>query len=172
MRMRIVYADASRGETECAVGDTLPVRRDRRTESVAGGLINALDAENTGDFANVGENGFKLAPVQNFEASVNSGVRPIRAALEIPAIGAGTADDGGNFREKTGAIFGANGELNREGCCCFTAPFDGNAAFGLIHQVLYIGAKLGVYGDTATARDVADDIVTGNGITALRAEDE
>src|SRR5882724_454527 len=149
-----------------------PYQGTGRTKSVPGSLIDAFYAENAGDFADIGENGLELAAVHDFQAGVNARVGAIRAAFEIADVGAGAADDGGDFREKAGAIFGANDELNREGCSGFATPLDGDAALGLIHQILHIGAKLGVHSDTATARDVADDVVTGDRVTTLRAKNE
>ena len=69
------------------------------------GLVDAFDAENAGNFADIDENGFELAPVRNFEVSVNArvGAGAIGTAFEVVNVGTGSADDGGDVGKKTGA---------------------------------------------------------------------
>ena len=76
------------------------------------GLIDTFDAQNAGNFADVDEDGLKLALVGNFEAGVNARVGAIGTALEIVNIGTGSADDGGDFGKKTGQVAGPNGYLH------------------------------------------------------------
>src|SRR5438309_1029725 len=52
------------------------------------------------------------------------------------------------------------------------APLDGEAGFGLVHEVLNVGTRSCVHGDTATAGDVADNFVARNGIATLGAVNE
>src|SRR5580704_9080967 len=63
-------------------------------------LVHAFDPENTGDFSDVGQNGFQLATVDNFQAGFDAGILAVGAALEAADIGARSADDRGDFREK------------------------------------------------------------------------
>jgi len=65
-----------------------------------------------------------------------------------------------------------NGELNRERRGGFPAPFDGDAAFRFVHQILDVRAKFSVNRDAATACDVTGDVVAGNRIATLRTKDE
>src|SRR5258708_23553337 len=79
-------------------------------ESMAG-LVDAFNAENTGNFLNVDQDGFELAPVGDFEVGVNSRVGAIRAAFRVMNVGTSAADDGGFFGEETGAVACAAGGL-------------------------------------------------------------
>ena len=113
-----------------------------------------------------------MAAVDDFQAGVNPRVIAIRPAFQVSNIRASTADDCSDFGEQTGAIFGMNGELNRERRGGLPAPFDGDAAFRFVHQILDVRTKFGVNRDAATARDVTGDVVAGNRIATLRAKDE
>ena len=135
-------------------------------------LVDALDAEDTGYFSNVGENRFELAAIDNFEAGFDAGILTVGAALETADIGARSADDRGDFRQKSGAVLCTDGELHRESRGAFAAPLDSNAAFGLVHEVLHVWASAGVHGNATAARDVADDVVAGNRIAAFCAIDK
>src|SRR5580692_1071116 len=135
-------------------------------------LVDALDAEDAGYFSNVGEDGFELAPVENFKAGFDAGILTVGAALEAAKIGPRSADDRSDFRQKSGAVLRPDGKLHREGRGAFAAPLDGNAAFGLVHEVLHVRASAGVHRDAAAAGDVADDVVAGNRIAAFCAIDE
>src|SRR5579859_2028589 len=175
--MRLVYSQ--RDDAKPGVTWPIPVQTDRRNYSAfvlliagAGGLVNAFDAKDAGDFANIGKNRLELAAVHNFEAGVNAGIGAIRLAFEIANVGAGAADDSSDFREKAGPVFRANHQLNREGGGSCPTPLHGNAALRLIEQILHVRTELVVDGDTAATRDVADDVVPRNGIAAFRAEDE
>src|SRR5216683_1327248 len=136
------------------------------------GLVDAFDAEDAGNFADIDEDRFELALVGNFEVGVDARVGAIGAALEVVDVGTGTADDGGDFCEKAGAVARADGELDGKLGFGSAAPLDGDAAFGLVHEILDVGARSSVNGDAAAARDVADNFVAGNGIAALGAVDE
>src|SRR5258706_2316433 len=136
------------------------------------GLVDAFDAEDAGNFADIDEDGFELALIGNFEIGVNAGISAIRAAFEIVNVGTGSADDGGDFGEKAGAIARADGELDRESGFGAAAPLDGDAAFGLVHEVLHVGTRTRVHGDAATTGDIADDFVARNGVAALGAVNE
>src|SRR5229473_2457367 len=132
-------------------------------------LVDAFDAEDAGNFADVDEDGFELSLIGDFQIGVNARIGAIRAAFEIVNVGAGSADDGGDFGKKSGAIACADRELDGESGFGAAAPFDGNAAFGLVHKVLDVGTRSRVHGDAAAAGDVADDFVAGNRVAALSA---
>jgi len=138
------------------------------------GLVDAFDAENAGNFADIDENGFELTPVGNFEVGVNArvGAGAIGTAFEVVNVGTGSADDGGDVGKKTGAVARADGELDRKLGFGSAAPLDGDAAFGLVHEILHVGTRSGVHGDAAAARDVADNFVAGNGIATFGAINE
>src|SRR6266446_10804904 len=115
------------------------------------GLVDALDAENAGDFLNIDEDGFELAFIGDFEVGVNARVGAIGAALEIMNVGTSSADDGSDFGEKTGAVACADGELDRKLGFGAAAPLDGYAAFGLVHEILHIGTLASVDGDSPSS---------------------
>src|SRR5258706_4443525 len=131
------------------------------------GLVDAFDAEDAGNFADIDEDGFELALIGNFEIGVNAGISAIRAAFEIVNVGTGSADDGGDFGEKAGAIARADGELDRESGFGAAAPLDGDAAFGLVHEVLDVETGACVDGHAAATGDIADDYVARNGVATL-----
>ncbi len=135
-------------------------------------LVNAFDSEDAGHFSNVGENGFELAAVDDFETGFDARVLAVGAALETSNIGARSADDCSDFRQKTSAVLATNGKLDRESSGALASPLHGNAAFRLIHEVLHIGASARVHRDAAAARDVADDVVAGNRIATFCAVNE
>ncbi len=136
------------------------------------GLVDAFHTENAGNFLNIDEDGFELAFIGDFEVGVNARVGAIGAAFQVVNVGTSSADDGGDFGEKAGAVACADGELDGKFCFGATAPLDGDAAFGLVHEILHVGTSSGVHGDTAAAGDVADNFVAGNGIAALGAVNE
>src|SRR5262249_48325615 len=124
-------------------------------------------------FADGGEDGFELAAIDDFEIYIDLGVKAVGAALKIVNVTAGVTDDGGDFGQEAGAVFGANQQLHEElGGLAFATPFPGNRALGLVEEVLDVGTRGRVDGDAATARDIADDVVAGNRITTLGAIDE
>ena len=136
------------------------------------GLVDAFDTKNAGDFFNVYEDGFELAFISNFEVGVNARVGAVRAAFEIVNVGPSSADDGGDFGEKAGAVACADGELDRKLGFGAAAPLDSDAAFGLVHEILNVGTLASVHGDAAASRDVADNFVAGNGVATLGAVNE
>src|SRR5216684_4422898 len=136
------------------------------------GLVDAFDTENAGDFLNIDQDGFELAFIGDFEVGVNARVGAIGAAFQVMNVGTSSADDGGDFGEKTGAVACADGELDGKLGFGTAAPLDGDAAFGLVHEILHVGTRSGVHGHTAAAGDVADNFVAGNGIAALGAVNE
>src|SRR5713226_841668 len=136
------------------------------------GLVDAFDAQNARNFLYVDENGFELALIGNFEVGVNARVGAIRTALQVMDVGTSSADDGGDFSEKAGAIACADSELDGKLGFGAAAPLDGDAAFGLVHEILNVGTLASMYGDTAASRDVADNFVAGNGIATLGAVNE
>src|SRR5271170_141123 len=150
--------------------------RHRAYRSIGGGafagLVDALDADYAADAADINEDGFELALVGDFETGFDAGVEFVWAAFEIADVGAGAADDSGDFGEQAGAVLGADGELYRERRSAVAAPFDGDAAFRLIQQVLHVGTALGVHSHAASARNVADDFVAGNGVATFGAIDK
>ena len=136
------------------------------------GLVDAFDTKNAGDFFNVYEDGFELAFVGNFEVGVNARVGAIRTAFQVMNVGPSSADDGGDFGEEAGAVACADGELDGEFGFGAAAPLDGDAAFGLVHEILNVGTLASVHGDAAAPRDVADNFVAGNGVATLGAVNE
>src|SRR5258708_22585375 len=98
------------------------------------GLGDALDAQNTGNFLDIGEDGFELTFVGDFEIGVNARVGAVRAAFEVMNVGTGAADDGGDFGEKAGAVARPDGELAGQFGLPTGHPFDCHAAFRLVPQ--------------------------------------
>ena len=139
-----------------------PGRKDRLEELVARGLVNALDALHARYFANICENAFELAAVGDFQTGFDASVEAVRTAFEIANVGAGGADNRGNLGEQTGAIPGANRQLHRKCSSTGTTPFDGDASFRLVHQILNIGTSPSVNRNTAATGDITNDFVTGN----------
>src|SRR5271169_3203430 len=117
------------------------------------GLEDALDSVDAGNFANIDEDGFELALIGDFQIGVHAGVQFVRAAFQAADIRAGAADHGGNFGEQAGTIFRADGELHGEGGFAPASPFDGDAALGLIHQILKIRTEAVVDGNAAAAHN-------------------
>src|SRR5260370_753277 len=128
------------------------------------GLVDAVHAENAGDFLYVGENGFELALIGNFEVGVDARVGAIRPAFQVMNVGTSSADDGSNFGEKDGAIPCAGGEVAGKLGFVAAAPLAGDAAFSLVHEIVNVGTLVSVHGDGPAWRDVAEDFVAGNGI--------
>src|SRR6266853_3946852 len=133
------------------------------------GLGDALDAQNTGNFLDIGEDGFKLPFVGDFEIGVNARVGAVRAAFEVMNVGTGAADDGGDFGEQAGAVARADGELDGKSGFRTAAPFDGDAAFGLVQKILDVGTHARVNGNAAAARNVADDFIARNRVATFGA---
>src|SRR5882762_462104 len=133
------------------------------------GLVDAFDAKNTGDFLNVDEDGFELAPVGDFKVGVDARVGAIGTAFQVMNVGAGAANDGGDVGKKAGAVARADSELDGKLGFGAAAPLDGDAALGLVHEVLNVGTLASVHSDAAASRDVADNFVARNGIAALGA---
>src|SRR6266481_9332794 len=136
------------------------------------GLVDAFDAENAGNFADIDEDGFKLTAVGDFQIGVNAGVGAVGTAFEVVNVGTRSADDGGDFGKQAGAVARADGELDGKLCFGTAAPLDGDAAFGLVHEILHVGTSSGVHGHAAAAGDVADNFVAGSGIATLGAVNE
>src|SRR5260370_16517383 len=101
------------------------------------GLVDAVHAENAGDFLYVGENGFELAFIGNFEVGVDARVGAIRPAFQVMNVGTSSADDGSNLGEKAGAIPCADGGLYGKLGFGAAAPLDGDARFSLSPQILH-----------------------------------
>src|SRR6202030_3235312 len=137
--------------------------------AISGGLINALNAVNGGNLANIYEDGFQLAAVHDFQAGINARIYAIRAADQVANIRTGTADHRGDVGKQSSAIARANLQLHRESCGILATPFDSYAALRLVKQILHVGARSRMHRDAAAARDVPDDFVAGDGVAALRA---
>src|ERR1700674_4042710 len=129
--------------------------------------MNGVNAVHRGAFAAVGETASRLAAIGNFQAGFDARVELVGSAFKIANVGAGSADDRGNFSEQAGAILGANCQLHRESGRALAAPFDRDAALGLVHQILHVWTGASVDGYSATTGDIADDFVAGNRIAAL-----
>ena len=57
-------------------------------------VVEAFDAEDAGDFADVGGDAFELLAVGDFQREVDAGVQIIGVAAEGANVRAGLADDG------------------------------------------------------------------------------
>src|SRR5260370_11981638 len=136
------------------------------------GLVDAVHAENAGDFLYVGENGFELAFIGNFEVGVDARVGAIRPVFQVMNVGTSSADDGSNFGEKAGAIPCADGELDGKLGFGAAAPLDGDPAFSLVHEILNVGTLASGHGDAPASRDVSADFVAGNSIARHSAANE
>src|ERR1700724_1838659 len=132
-------------------------------------LVDALHTVHAGDFADIGEDGLELAAIGDFQAGVDARIRTVGPAFQAVDVGAGAADYGCNFSQEAGAVACADHQLHLERGRSCAAPLDSDAPFGLVQQILDVRARPGVNGDAAPPRDVADDVVAGNGIAALRA---
>src|SRR5258707_2401790 len=130
------------------------------------GLVDAFDAENAGNFADIDEDGFKLTAVGDFQIGVNAGVGAVGTAFEVVNVGTRSADDGGDFGKQAGAVACAEGELDGEGGFGAASPLDGDAAFGLVHEILHVGPRARLHGDTAASRAVAGNFAAANRMTA------
>ena len=78
------------------------------------GLVDAFDAEHAGNFTDIDEDSLQLALIGDFQIGVNARVGAVGPAFEIVNVGTGSADDGGDFSKKAGAIARADGELDGE----------------------------------------------------------
>ena len=133
------------------------------------GLVDAFDAENAGNFLDIDEDGFELVLVGNFEIGVDASVGAVGAAFKVVNVGTGAAYDRRDFSKKAGAVARADGELDGESGFGTAAPFDSDAALGLVHQILDDGTRSRMDGDAAAARNVADNFVAGNRIATFGA---
>src|ERR1700688_2926674 len=136
---------------------------------ISGGLVNAFNAVNRGNLANIYKYGFQLATVHDFQAGINARVYTIGPAHQVSNVRTSSADHGGNVGKQSSAIASANLQLDREGCGILAAPLHGYATLRLVKQILHVGARSCVHRDTAAARYVPNDFVTRNGVAALRA---
>src|SRR6266403_1118858 len=137
--------------------------------SLAADLIDAFHTEHAGDFANIGQNRLQLTAIGNFQAGIDTRIRTIGTAFQTVNVGAGAADHGSDIRQQSGTIARPDSELHLESRRPFAAPFNGYAPFRLIHQILHVRTSASMNRDSPPARDVADDVVTWNGIAALGA---
>src|SRR6267154_935447 len=136
---------------------------------LASDLIDAFHTEHARDFTNISENSFQLTAIGDFQAGINTRIRTIGTAFQTVNVGAGAADHSSDIRQQSGTVARPNRELHLKGCRSFTAPFNGYAPFRLIHQILHVRASASMNRDSPPARDIAHDVVTGNGIAALGA---
>src|SRR5712692_9329357 len=160
------------GKNVFSAAINLPEQESQAINISVARLVDAFDAQNARNFLYVDENGFELALVGNLQIRVDSRIAAIRTALQVMNVGTSSADDGGDFSEKAGAVACADGELDGKLGFGAAAPLDGDAAFGLVHEILNIGTLTSMHGDTAAPRDVADNFVAGNGIATLGAVNE
>src|SRR5271169_5223998 len=86
-RMPHIYIVGGGKRETAACAWVIPGRKDR-CEKQESDLVNAFYPVDAGNFSDVGENGFELAAIDNFEARFNTGVLLVGAALEISNIGA------------------------------------------------------------------------------------
>src|SRR5260370_16085389 len=92
------------------------------------GLVDAFDAENAGNFADIDEDGFELTAVGDFQIGVNAGVGAVGTAFEVVNVGTRSADDGGDFGKQGGAGACAGGGLGGGGGVRAGTPLDSDAA--------------------------------------------
>src|SRR6185437_2940000 len=124
------------------------------------------------NFLDLQEDFFELLAVADVEGYLNFRVQIFADAFEVADVGVDGADSGGDFGEHARAILCEDAEANREsGGLGGSGPFGGDAALGLVEEILNVGTSGGMHGDAASARDVADDIVAGNRVAAFRAID-
>jgi len=142
-----------------------------RASEESSDVVNAFDIENAGDAFDSGQNAFELFAIFYVERHFNARVQGLAAAFEGADIRVGVADHGGDIGEHSGTVFGENSQAHREGSLRRAGPIHINAALGFVKKIFDVGAALTVDGDAAPARDVADDIVAGNRVTAFRAID-
>src|SRR6202166_232815 len=143
-----------------------------RNYQISGRLINALNAVNRGNLANIHEDGFQLAAVHNFQAGIDARVDAVWAADQVADVRTSFDNHGGDVSKQSGAIARTNLQLDGESRGILATPFNSDAALRLVKQILHVGARAGVHRDAAAARDVPDYFITGNGIAALRAIDQ
>src|SRR6202166_1140937 len=140
-----------------------------RNYQISGRLINALNAVNRGNLANIHEDGFQLAAVHNFQAGIDARADAVWAADQVANVRTGPADHSGDVSKQSSAIARTNLQLDGKSRGILAAPFNSDAALRLVKQILHVGARARVHRDAAAARDVPDYFITGNGIAALGA---
>src|ERR1700722_7879704 len=143
-----------------------------RNYQISGRLINALNAVNRGNLANIYEDGFQLAAVHNFQAGIDARVDAVWAADQVANVRTGPADHGGDVSKQSSAIARTNLQFHREGRGILAAPFNRDATFRLVKQILHVGARARVHRHAAAARDVPDYFITRNRVAALGAVDQ
>src|SRR6267154_147051 len=136
---------------------------------LASDLIDAFHTEHAGDFANISQNRLQLTAIGNFQAGIDPRIRTIGTAFQTVNVGAGAADHGSDISQQSGTVARPDRQLHLKRCRSFTAPFNGYAPFRLIHQILHVRTSASMNRDAPPARDVAHDVVPGNGIAALGA---
>src|SRR3954454_8014382 len=99
------------------------------------------------------------------------------ARVDAADIGTVVADDGGQVLQHARPIVAVDNHPNGIGLLpsAFVRvfrPLDGDAAIGLVEQVLHIRTPPRVDGDAAAASDIADDLFAANGIATSRAIDQ
>src|ERR1700688_130608 len=105
-----------------------------RNYQISGRLINALNAVNRGNLANIHEYGFQLTAVHDFQAGIDARVYAIRPADQVSNVRPGSADHGGNVGEQSSAIARANLQLHRESRGILATPLHGDATLRLVKQ--------------------------------------
>src|SRR2546428_3195249 len=131
--------------------------------------IEPLDAKDTGDFLDASEDAFELLAVIDLQRDIDARVKLVRAALEHLDIRAGTADHPSDISQHAGPVFRADQQADREGGLGRARPFDANTPLGLVEKVLHVGTGGAVHRDTAGARGIDDDLISGGGTSALWA---
>src|SRR5580704_1180554 len=173
----LIVGVASKRTLQCAVGDTR--RKDRvtspcplRATNFSLRLIDAFNAVYTCDFANTGQDGLELAAIDDFEIDVNLRVQAVRTAFEIMNVAARVAEDRGDIGQQTGTVLRANNQMDEKFSLTWSSPLNGDAALGLVQQVLHVRTRTSVHCDSSPARNIANNIVTRDRIAALGTIDE
>src|SRR5215472_4474506 len=143
-------------------------------------LLHALHVLHAGDLAHAGDDALKVLEVCYVDNHVDCGMTLGGLGFDIADVGVGVADDGGDLLQHTGTIITEDDELDGEaglpdGCganAAIFSPLYGNAAFGLVHEILNVFAGLGVNSYAFAARNVTDDFFAADGVAASRAVDE
>ncbi len=71
-------------------------------------VVQALDAEDAGDFADVGGDALELFAVADFQGQIDARVEIIGMAAEGADVGAGFADDSSDVGKHSGPVLRAN----------------------------------------------------------------
>src|SRR5437588_2066141 len=132
-------------------------------------LIDALDTKHPGNSLHVLKYALQLVAIGNVDGGFNARLQIVRSAVEHLNVGSYAADHAGNICEKSGTILAVHHQRDGIGSLPDIAPLYVDAAFGLIEQLLDVGTRGVMHGDSAAPCDIADDGVARNRITTFGA---